>query len=154
MKWPTVFTLLFIAVCLSVAVSKVVNILLLRSLLNASQVIPVIQYLPFFLLFFMEKNINRKMAVVLMAICFAWYFISISFKDEFKLAMNLGEVFAVMAMCLALFFTFRNLKIKVSKTITVLSNLALPFYLTHLPILIFLDGYGVKTVSQGIPFYF
>ncbi|HBV2451132.1 TPA: acyltransferase family protein [Klebsiella pneumoniae] len=158
LTWPFVFSLLFLAVCLSVAVSKIVNMLLPNSVLSVSQIIPTIQYIPFFftgmLLFFIKKDVNKKEAMFLSALYLLWYFFSIIFKGEFKTAMSLCQVFAVIALCLALFYTFKNLNIKENKTITALSKLALPFYLTHLPILIFLGWVWSKSGISRDPVLF
>ncbi|MET3817334.1 acyltransferase family protein [Pantoea sp. UYEF8] len=158
LTWPFVFSLLFLAVCLSVAVSKIVNMLLPNSVLSVSQIIPTIQYIPFFftgmLLFFIKKDVNKKEAIFLSALYLLWYFFSIIFKGEFKTAMSLCQVFAVIALCLALFYTFKNLNIKENKTITALSKLALPFYLTHLPILIFLGWVWSKSGISRDPVLF
>ncbi|WP_130835718.1 acyltransferase family protein [[Erwinia] mediterraneensis] len=152
--WVSIFALFAAAICASMVLIKVVNTILPHAVVELFQLGQLIQYIPYFimgmLLFFMEKEINAKTAVALLALYFVWYLLSVLFEDKMKIALSLGKVFAVVAICLALFYLFKNVKFKENTFILSISKLALPFYLIHLPILIFLGWlWGEHGISRN-----
>lgn len=158
MRWVSVFTLFLTVIYASVALSKAVSMFLPRAFLSITQLAATLQYLPFFMagmiLFFVKKNIAAKSALFLVLLYFIWFLANVYFDGKHKLTFKVAEVVAVLSVCMALFFIFKNLKIKQSTAITALSKLALPFYLTHLPILIFLGWLGSEYEISRNPLLF
>ncbi|WP_338563582.1 acyltransferase family protein [Erwinia sp. E_sp_B04_7] len=157
-SWIGIFALFAAVNCACVVISKVASNTLPSLILDLTELINLIQYTPYFftgmILYFLNKDISARSALALSAIYFIWYLCSVIFEGQMKLALSLSRVVAVLAMCLAIFYTFKNLKIKDSPAISALSKLALPFYLTHLPILIFLGWVWSESALSKDPVLF
>ena len=158
MSWIAVFILFAVTLCASVVVSKVASNVLPGSVLELTQLVNLIQYTPYFfigmILFYFNKNVSGLSALALTIFYFIWYLCSVIFEGQMKMALSLGRVVAVLSICLAVFYTFKNLQIKDSPTVTALSKLALPFYLTHLPVLLFLGWLWSESALSTDPVLF
>ncbi|EPY3972922.1 acyltransferase family protein [Klebsiella quasipneumoniae] len=101
------------------------------------------------------QHLHKKI-FPLLAIFFLWY--CYSFTESYgRLDTNLKLIMkdiSTVCICIFIFTTFHNLKLKDNKFTTELSKIALPFYLLHLPILILVsNGYYILFENNSGLYY-
>lgn len=133
-------TFKFLSIIPKLTIGKDINYLL--------QITPTIKYLGSFLcgilIYKSNQKIQNKPIYIGFILYIIWYIIKISILnyETYKHLNFILEAFFATIFSLSIFFYFRNIDIENIKhinTIRKFSSIALPFYLIHLPILIFIS---------------
>lgn len=127
-------------------------------ILSIFQINPVINYASYYIigmiLFFMNKTMSPLWSIISVLSYCIWFIAFQSDIESIAYLCKISKNACALLICLGIFSFFKGIRIKESNVVVFLTKIALPFYLCHLPILLFLSWIWVRLDISSNPYYF
>lgn len=135
---------LILIVFLFEVMSRTSNYLLHPKLLQSLQLGPVLKFFGYYIcgmaIYFWKESPRRAMITSGILMFALWYLLKCAYNVEYKWFFSITKPAITVIACLSIFYSFTGIKDPGITALNKISELAFPFYLLHLPLLIIISS--------------